>query len=335
MTITHEEPAFEPDLPIVDPHLHHWEIFPGPGSQLDPQTFLQPEARAMVERSGHAITHTVFVECHALYRADGPDELKSLGETEFVNGIAAMGASGKYGATRFAHRIVGNVDLCLGDRAEEVLERHVAAAGGRFAGIRHPVSWSKAEIFGRRSEPELESLMSRPSFRDGARALARMGLSLDVWCLHTQLGELIDLADAVPDLTIVLDHLGTPESQGEWRGRAAEARAEWAERIRALAERPDVRIKLGGMGMDMSRSVASAPGRTASADLAKAWRPYIETCIEAFSPPRCMFESNFPPDQAAATYGATWNAFKIVAKAASAEEKDWLFRRTASETYKF
>ena len=162
-----------------------------------------------------------------------------------------------------------------------------------------------------------------------------MGLSLDLWCMHTQLADLTELADAVPELSIVLDHLGTPERLGLWEGRGDDARREWAAAIVKLAQRPNVRVKLGGMGMDFARGLATEPGSTSSQDLALAWRPYIETCIEAFGPQRCMFESNFPPDQATAAYGATWNAFKRVATNYSQADKDWLFRRTAAETYKF
>lgn len=160
------------------------------------------------------------------------------------------------------------------------------------------------------------------------------GLSLDVWCLHNQLGELIGLADALPELTIVLDHLGRPESLGVWVGREAEARAEWSETIAELALRPNVYVKPGGPGMDLSRPVGAGIGSAASGELAARWRPHIETCIEAFAPARSMFESNLPPDNAAGSYGATWNAFKRIARSLSEEEKDQLFRRTAANVYR-
>jgi len=176
--------------------------------------------------------------------------------------------------------------------------------------------------------------MLEPRFREAARELARMDLSLDVWCLHSQLDELMDLAAAVPDLTIVLDHLGTPESLGAYAGREAETRAEWAQKIAALSRRPNVVVKLGGMGMDLAGPIGSKAGSAPSTILADRWRPWIETCIDAFSPRRCMFESNFPPDRAAGTYGATWNAFKTIARGFSDDEQDWLFRRTAADIYR-
>jgi predicted TIM-barrel fold metal-dependent hydrolase len=288
----------------------------------------------MVAASGHAISHSVYVESHMMHRCDGPAELRSLGETEFANGIAAMSASGNYGPARIAHRIVGTADLRLGDQVKPVLEAHVAAAGERFAGIRMDTAFSEAGLFGFPGDPGRRSTLRDHAFRTGARVLADMGLSLDVWCVQGQLNDVIALADAVPTLTIVLDHVGTPETHGQWRGREAEGFADWASKIGELARRPNVRVKLGGLGMDITRSIPSTPGRASGEALAAHWRPAIETCIAAFSPERAMFESNFPPDQAAGSYGATWNAFKIIAKDYSETEQDQLFRRTAAETYR-
>jgi hypothetical protein len=112
--LTNEELPLDPQRPIIDPHLHLWEIMPAPGAMQAPQRFLLNDLVEMVGGSGHNITHSVFVECHAMYRRDGSINLRSLGETEFANGVAAMSASGNYGPCRVAHRIVGNVDLCLG-----------------------------------------------------------------------------------------------------------------------------------------------------------------------------------------------------------------------------
>ena len=329
-----QEQALEPERPIIDPHLHLWEIHGAEGSLQEPQVFLLPDLVAMVRDSGHNLSHTVFVEAGQMYRRDGPEELRSLGETEFVNGIAAMSASGLYGACRAAHRIVGHVDLRLGDRVRPVLEAHVARAGERFRGIRMRMAYSDEGMFGFPCAPELRGIMSDPRFRDGARVLGQMGLTLDLWCLHTQLGELAALADAVPGLTIVLDHLGTPETQGRWANRQDQARAEWASALTRLAERPNVVIKVGGLGMDLGGTIPSQVGTGTGEALAARWRPLVETAIATFSPARAMFESNFPPDKTAGSYGATWNAFKIIVCDWSEDEKDRLFRGTAAETYR-
>jgi len=324
--MTVEEVALEPERPIVDPHLHFWDILPMPGAPQAPQRFLFPECLAMVAASGHNVTHSVFVECHQMYRQDAAPELACVGETEFVTGIAAMSASGSYGPARYAHRIVGSADLTLGARVQPVLEAHLAVAGERFRGIRMGLAYSDTGLFGFPCDPALEGIMLRPDFREGARVLAQLDLTLDVWCVHSQLPELIALADALPGLSIVLDHLGTPLN--------GETRAEWAGSIAELAQRPNVRVKLGGMGMDLSGAIPAETGSGKSEALAEQWRPLVETCIAAFGPERAMFESNFPPDKAAGSYGATWNAFKIIARDCSEDEKDRLFRGTAAETYR-
>lgn len=326
------EAAIDPARPIIDPHLHFWHIRSGPNPE--PQRFLFDEALATIAASGHAITHSVYVECGQMYRADGPAERRSLGETEFVNGIAAMSASGGYGAARLAHRIVGNADLALGERVREVLEAHLAAAGPRFRGVRMETAWSEQGLFGFPCDPAHRGVMTRAAFIEGARELAALDLSLDVWCLHTQLGELAALADAVPDLTIVLDHLGTPECSGKWASRGDEAFAEWSAAIREVARRPNVWVKLGGMGMNVAGTLTADDGPGTSEDLARDWRARVETAIAAFTPARAMFESNFPPDRCAAGYGATWNAFKRLAAGYSEEEKDSLFRGAAARVYR-
>ncbi|MGB8363985.1 MAG: amidohydrolase family protein [Rhizomicrobium sp.] len=331
---TAEELPLDPTRLIIDPHHHLWEILPAPGTMQVPQRFLLPDALETIGRSGHNITHTVFVECHAMYRQDGPPELRPIGETEFVNGIAAMSASGGYGPCRVAHRIVGTANLCLGSRVAAVLEAHRAAAGERFRGVRFMTAFSEAGMFGMPCDPNARHVMLDPQFRESARVLAHMDLSLDIWCFHSQLSEVIDLASALPELAIILDHLGTPESLGSYAGREAEVRAEWAKSIAMLARHPNVLVKLGGLGMDISKSIGRETSSSPSETLAAKWRPYFETCIEAFTPQRCMFESNFPPDNAAGSYGATWNAFKIIARDYSEDEKDHLFRRTAANAYR-
>ena len=324
-----EEVPLEPDRPIIDPHLHLWEIFAAPGGSTQSHRFFVPEAAAMIAASGRKVTHTVFLECGAMHRADGPAELRCVGETEFVAGQAAMSASGRYGPARIAHRIVGTADLLLGEAVAPVLEAHVSAGGGRFRGIRMAAAWREAGMFGFPCNPALRGLLARPEFRAGAKVLAKMGLSLDVWLFHPQLAELIALADAVPDLTIVLDHIGTPDIAG--RGQAAVD--EWSALIAELACRPNVVIKLGGMGMDMDGAIGSSHRGLPSEVLAERWRPMVDTCIAAFTPARAMFESNFPMDNATGSYGATWNAFLRIAAGYSPSEKDDLFRRTAARTY--
>jgi L-fuconolactonase len=329
-----EEAPLDPKRAIVDPHHHLWEIRAAPGAMHVAQSFLLPELLETINRSGHHLTHTVFVECHAMYRAQGSDDLRPVGEIEFANGIAAMSASGGYGPCRIAAGMVGSANPRLGARVAPVLEALVAAGGGRFRGVRFTTAFSEAGMFGGPCDARTKGLMKDPMFRQAVGVLARMGLNLDIWCFHTQLNELVDLAAAFPGLTIILDHLGTPETLGTYAGREAEARAEWESRIAELAQYPNVVVKLGGLGMNLAEPIGRDPRNASSATLAAEWRPYIETCIEAFTPQRCMFESNFPPDNASGTYGALWNAFKRIAADYSEDEKTALFSATAKRVYR-
>jgi predicted TIM-barrel fold metal-dependent hydrolase len=322
------EDILEPDLPIVDPHHHLWD-FPS-------HRYLLPDLLADTG-SGHSIESTVFIECTACYRAEGPVELRPLGETEFVNGIAAMSASGAYGPVRVAAGIVGLVDLTIGGRAEEVLRAHMAAAGPRFKGIRHAAAWEdKApEIHNSHTNPPPHLYRDHAAFREGFGALGRLGLSFDAWLYHPQIADLTALARAFPEQPIVLDHVGGPLGLGWYADKRAEILREWQRAIRELASCGNVSVKLGGLGMRINGFRFHHRQRPPSSlELAEAWRPYVETCIEAFGVSRCMFESNFPVDKISGSYAVYWNAFKRLAAGASAEEKAALFSGTAKGFYR-
>ena len=239
----HEE-IIEPELPIVDPHHHMWDR---PGNRYLFQDLLADVG------SGHNIAATCFEECREMYRADGPQELKSLGETEFVNGVAAMSASGKYGKTRCIAGIIGNVDLRIGSRAKGILEQHVTRSGGRFKGIRNGATWH--------ADPSLEiycsgapqGLYRDRNFREGFAGLAALGLSFDAWLFQTQLDDVTDLARAFPQATIVLNHVGGPLAIGPYAGKREEAFAAWKKSIgEVAAASPNTYVKLGGLGMKLS-----------------------------------------------------------------------------------
>ena len=308
----HEE-ILDPELPIVDPHHHLWDR-PGPGGR-----YLLDELLADLN-SGHRIVATVFLQCRAMHRAAGPEELRPVGETEFVNGIAAMSASGGYGPTWICAGIVGHADLRLGERVQAVLEAHLRAGGDRFRGIRHSTAWD-ASVSRPANAPQ-PGLLADPRFRAGFARLAPLGLSFDAWLYHPQLDELTALAQAFPDTQIALDHVGGPLGIGAYAGRRDEVFAQWAASIHELAMCPNVWVKLGGLGMVIAGfDFHLAPATPSSERLAAAWRPYIETCIQAFGPARCMFESNFPVDKVAYSYAAHWNACKRLTQGASPTEK--------------
>ena len=321
----HHEEVLDPGLRIVDPHHHLWDHAGNP--------YFLPHLQEDLG-SGHNIVATVFVECRTMYRGDGPPELKSLGETEFANGIAAMSASGGYGPTRACAGIVGNVDLRLGARAAAILEAHMAVAGGRFRGVRNGSAWHAAGIKATSANPPPGLLLDR-GFREGFATLAPLDLSFDAWLVHTQMSDVLDLARAFPDTTIVLDHVGGPLGIGPYIGKRDQVFAEWSESIRALALCRNVHVKLGGLGMHtIGFDFHAREKPPTSEQLAQAWRPYIETCIAAFGAERSMFESNFPVDKATCSYQVLWNAFKRVAAGCSASDKSALFCGTANKVYR-
>jgi predicted TIM-barrel fold metal-dependent hydrolase len=224
--------------------------------------------------------------------------------------------------------------MLLGERVAPVLEAHIAAGGGRFRGIRHITAWDRdASILNPAYQPP-ENALALDSFRAGLRVLARLGLSFDAWLYHPQIDELTDLARAMPELPIVLDHVGGPLALGPYEGRRDEIFPGWAKSIKALATCPNVTIKVGGLGMRTAAygfETGSEP--PSSATLAAAWKPYVETCIEAFGANRAMFESNFPVDKGSYSYPVFWNACKILAGGASDAEKADLFAGTAARFY--
>ena len=316
------EPALEPDLPIVDPHHHLWDR---DGGYFAPQ-LLQDLAQ------GHRVVATVHVQCHHGYCESGPQALRPVGETRFAVAMAHE-ARQAGAAARVCSGIVGFADLQLGDAVREVLQAHMAEGQGRFRGIRRLNA--RDDAF-RTHLPALPpGLLADAAFRRGFAHLAPLGLSFDAWMFHPQLDELIALADAFPQTSIVLDHAGSPLGVGPYRGREDEVFRHWSMCIGRLAQRPQVTVKLGGLGMAFTgfdfHQRALPPS---SEELAQAWRPYIERCIEAFGPARCMFESNFPVDKASCSYGVLWNAFKRLSAGASASEKTALFSGTAARVYR-
>lgn len=323
----HREEALEPDLPIVDPHHHLWDR----GAP-----YLLPEFLTDIG-SGHNIRASVFVQCDAMYRADGDPDFAPVGETEFVNGIAAMSASGAYSPARICAGIVGFAELRLGERVDRVLEAHMRAAGERFKGIRGRSVWDRDPTIKGSSQDFPEGLLLDSAFRQGYACLSRYGLSFDSWLFHPQIPELADLAGKFPDTPVILDHIGVPLAIGAYAGKTQAVFADWRRNLVELARRPNVAVKLGGLAMHLfgfDLDSAHRPKPASSEELATAWRPYVETCIDLFGVERCMFESNFPVDKRGVSYAVLWNAFKRLAAGFSAAEKAALFKGTACRVYR-
>lgn len=316
------EPVLEPERRILDPHhhfSHHWG-----GYGLD--DLLRDTG------AGHRIEGTVYVQCGWEYRTTGAPRWMPLGETDAVVALAEA-ARARGAATDVAAGIVGYADLREGDAIEDVLLAQIDAGKGRFRGIRQAAARHEAFKHGVLPRPPA-GLFADNAFRAGVRQLAKLGLSFDAWVYHTQLQDVIDLARAVPDATIVLDHIGGLLGVGPYAGRQQFAFDEWRPMLAPLAACPNVVMKIGGYGTTVyGYDFISQPAPPSSTTLAAAWRPSVEAVIEAFGADRCMFESNFPVDRASASYATVWNAFKRLATQASEAEKADLFYNTAARTY--
>ena len=321
-----QEEVIEPERRICDPHHHLWD--------RNGNRYLLDELLADTG-SGHNVVSTVFVECLSMYRAGGPEELRPVGETEFVQGVAAMSASGGYGPMRACSAIIGRATLSMGAAAGAVLDAHIAASPNRFRGIRDAAGWDPSpDVRNSHTNPP-EHLFLDAQFREGMKELERRGLVFEAWHYHTQIPELTSLARAFPGVTIVLDHFGGPLGIGPYEGRADEVFEDWRRNIDDLATCPNVVAKLGGINMPINgfgwhkRAVPPT-----SDELVAATRRYYEHTIDRFGPGRCMFESNFPVDRESCSYRVLWNAFKKLAAGHPEDEKDAMFYGTATRVYR-
>ena len=317
-----QEAALEPALPIVDAH-HHFYDRPG-------WTYLQREYLADAT-SGHAVQASVYMQALTHYRVDGPEHMKPVAETDFV----ARTTMAQPGQPRIAQGIVGYADLRRGAAVREVLEAHEAAGQGRFRGIRHLATWDADSSLANPLTAAPQGLLADAGYRNGLAEVAARGHSYDAWLFWPQLGELSDVADALTDLPIVVDHCGGIARIGTYAGRDGEIYARWRASLHELARRPNVFVKLGGLGMRINgfdfEKGALPPS---SEELAAAWRPWVLTCIEAFGPQRCMFESNFPVDKGSYSFVNGWNAFKRLTQGFSTTERQALFQTTARRVYR-
>lgn len=318
-----DEMSLEPELPICDAHHHLWE--------RPPRDYLLGELLQDLH-SGHNVVSTVAIECRYGYRKDGPEELRPVGETEFLESIAQHVAADGAIKPRVAAAIVGHANLTLGDQAAAVLEAHRAASPARFRGIRHSTIWDGSSALRSDAPP---GLLADGNFRRGFAWLGKFDLSFDAWLYHPQLPELAALAQAFPDVTIILNHIAAPLGVGPYAGKRQEVFQIWSRGIAALTSCPNVLVKLGGVGSLRSgydwheRAV-----KPSSAELATALGPYFEWCIEKLGLSRCMFESNFPVEKLSTSYVNLWNSFKRMTEKYSASERAALFHDTAARAYR-
>jgi L-fuconolactonase len=323
-----QEDVLEPQLAVIDSHHHLWDR---PGNRYLLQEFLDDLA------CGHDVQATVHAECGAMYRAKGPREFKPVGETEFINGMAAIFASGNYGATRACAGIVGFADLLLGDPVKGVLEAHIAAGGGRFRGVRNIAAWHADETFVRTITivRAPERMLQDETFQAGFRHLAPLGLLFETYLFHTQLDDVYALARKFEDTRIVLNFFGGPIKIGPYQGRDEEVFAQWHAGIRKLAACPNVYMKMGGLTVHTSGlNYRDAKTPPSSEQLARPWHAYVDASIAAFGADRCFFGTNFPVEKQSCSARVCWNSLKRLAASCTPEEKVALFTGTAAKLYR-
>ena len=318
------EETLDPELEICDPHHHLWDY---PENQ-----YLLPELLEDTT-SGHNVVSTVFMECGSMYRASGLESLQPIGETEFVNGIAAMSASGQYGPSRACAGIVSFADLTLGAAVGDVLDRHMSVSE-RFKGIRHAAGWDASEEVRNSHTSPTQNLYLDHTFQEGFGELGKRNLTFDAWLYHPQIGDVTQLARAFPDQVIVFDHFGGPLGIHAYAGKRNEIFDYWKGAVAELATCKNVVAKLGGLVMPINGfGFHKRDLPPTSIELVEATRPYYMHMIEHFGVDRCMFESNFPVDKASCSYNILWNSFKRLTKDFSTEERASLFHGTATRVY--
>ncbi len=327
------EPVLEPEIPICDAHHHFWASRPDAAKYAEAvhwqERYLVPDLAKDI--GGHNVRSTVFIEVASEYRAGGPEEMRPVGEVEFVQGLADESDGGSHGPLRAAAAIIGHADLKLGDGVRPVLETMRQASPYRFRGVRHSVGWDPSPELANR---EAQGMLSHDSYRAGTRVLASMGLCLENSLYFPQLQELAEFATAVPDLTIVLNHVGGLVRIGPYADRDDEVIPAWQRGVRAAAECPNIVMKLGGLGQaryGFDWHLRREP--VGSEELAASLHPFMSYCIEQFGPDRCMFESNFPVDKVSYSYNVAYNAFKRLSREYSASERAAMFHDVAARVY--
>lgn len=320
------EDIIDPDRAIVDPHHHFWHDGPPRGYPYLLDDLWEDT------NSGHLIEQTVFIEAGADYRTDGADEMRPVGETVFVAELAAESAKGT-GAT--VAGVVGHANLSLGADVKPVLEAHIEAGQGLFRGIRHHGSWDASpDVPNSRINPP-EHLFLSDDFQAGVRLLGEMELSFDSWNYHPQIPEVVALANACRDTTIILNHLGGVLGVGPYAGRRGEIFEQWKRDYAVLRECPNVYGKIGGLAQGVNGYGWEKQDLPPTSDeIVEAQRPYYLHAIECLGPDRCMFESNFPVEKESVSYHVLYNAFKKIAADFSESEKDDLFRGAAVRAYR-
>ena len=329
LNLKREHPLY-PDLPIIDPHHHLWDVGFG--------KYYVEELLNDINTSGHNIKATVYIMSSSntkIYSKEGPEEYKTLREIEFATKEGKRSDLIPNNNVKVNASIVGSLDLTHGNKLKPVIEKGIEVSEGRLKGIRMLLASHKdPRIISGAVKSDL-GLMLHPNFIEGAKCLQDAGLSLDFWIYHTQLLEMERIAKALPDLNIILNHIGGPIHIGEYEGKHAQTHREWRPAMMRLSRLPNINVKLGGLGMALNGAKFNLNDQPPSSiELSDTWKPWIYETLNMFGVDKCMFESNFPVDKGSCSYGSLWNAFKIIANEMSEDEKNKLFYENAAKTYK-
>lgn len=318
------EDIIEPERRIIDPHHHLWRT----------GMIYQVEDLWRDTQSGHNIEKTVFVDCGAEYRTEGPEHLKCLGETEYVVEQAKLSKTGTHGEPVIA-AIVSRADLTLGDAVGEVLDQHVELGEGLFRGIRLVAARDPSPPGTLLIDHQaLEGMYDLSSFRKGMKVLGDRGLTFDAWHYHHQNQDFLNMVRAVPDTQIILDHFASPLGVGHYASKREEIFEQWKKDIVEIAQCENVVAKLGGLSMpDNGFGWESREVAPTSDEFVNAQQRYFMHMIECFGPDRCMFESNFPVDRISISHHVLYNGLKKIAAGFSESEKDAMFYGTATRVY--
>lgn len=245
---------------IVDAHHHLWDISHGYAWLDAPE--LSPIRRSFdtgdlsTVTAGSAVSHTVLVEAGRGDAAEAYEFLNIAADSPLISGVVAW------------------ADITDPDLAHTVSQYRTARGGNKLVGIRSQVQ----------GEPD-DDYLRRPDVHHGLAALATAGLAFDLVLRMGQLPAAATAARAVPDVRLVLDHLGKPPiSRGEL--------SVWREALKRVAAQPNVAAKLSGLVTEADWT------RWTPSDL----RPYIHTALELFGPERLMFGSDWPVCLLAADY---------------------------------
>lgn len=319
------EDIIDPARPIIDSHHHLWSVETMFGIYELPALWADTQ-------SGHNVQKTVFIDCHSNYRKEGPSQLKPIGETEYVAQVAADSAADPERATIAA--IVSHANMELGEEVEAVLAAHEAAGNGLFRGIRHAAAYDNTKSLWNSGRPT-PGPYAKPEFRAGVKKLGELGYTFDAWHFFHQNQDFTELARAVPETTMILDHFGTPLGVGAYADKTEEIFSQWQVDIEELAKCENVVAKLGGLAMpDNGFGWDKRDTPPTSDEFVAAQERYFKHTIDCFGPRRCMFESNFPVDKLSISYHVMWNGMKKIAASYSQDEQHDMFYGTAERVYR-